>query len=120
MPRKAKDAPAPIIKEADFQRTVTTMAAFLGWRYHHEATSFGSKPGWPDLALFHPAHGAVYLELKVGKNKPTENQLEWITWLQQCGQRAYIVYPSQLDQIEALLSGQAETIDEPQLPLLAS
>lgn len=43
----------------------------------------GVKAGVPDLCLPVPrgAYHGLYIELKAGKNKPTEKQKDWIVWL---------------------------------------
>ena len=45
----------------------------------------GVKAGVPDLVLPTGRGGyfGLYIELKVGKNKPTEKQLEWIDQLKE-------------------------------------
>jgi len=101
----SKHVKPPRITEKQFMRSVTEMASALGWRFHHEANSFGSKPGFPDLALFHPDHGALYLELKTGNYGLTGPQQEWIDWLTHCRQIAYVVRPDDMDVIEAMLRG---------------
>jgi len=54
----------------------------------------GVKPGVPDVAL--PAaragyHG-LYVEMKVGKNKPTEIQSAWHADLENAGYACYVCY----------------------------
>jgi hypothetical protein len=51
-------------------------------------------------------HGALFLELKVGKNEPSEEQVAWLSWLQHCGQKAYLCRPEDIDIIRALLQGE--------------
>ena len=101
------------INERHLQKRVTDAASRLGWRYHHEANSFGSRPGWPDLALFHPEHGALYLELKVGKNQPTMEQRAWLEWLHQCGQRVAVIRETDHDHqvLLELLTGESRHLD---------
>lgn len=95
----------PKIRERDFQKTVTEMARHLGWRVYHTEFSIRSEPGFPDLALFHPDHGALYLELKTGNYGLTGTQQEWLDWLTRCRQFAYVVRPDDMDVIEAMLCG---------------
>ena len=54
----------------------------------------GVKKGVPDLVLMHPAHGyhGLFIELKVGKNKPTPEQLAWISSLNNQGYKAVVCY----------------------------
>ncbi len=54
----------------------------------------GLKPGVPDLCL--PVargnyHG-LFIEMKVGKNKPTANQAQWISELRRQGYRVEVCY----------------------------
>ena len=54
----------------------------------------GVKSGVPDICLPVPCgefHG-LYIEMKVGKNKPTENQSWWIEQLQKQGYRVDVCY----------------------------
>lgn len=91
--------------EANFQRTVKEAAELLGWRVYHETDSRKSAAGKPDLELTHPRHGSLYLELKVGKNRPSREQVEWIDWYRHCGIPAYVVWPEDWEAIEAMLHG---------------
>lgn len=56
----------------------------------------GVKAGVPDLVLPVPRGGyaGLYIELKVGKNKPTENQERWLERLMQQGYRTKVCYGS--------------------------
>lgn len=54
----------------------------------------GVKAGVPDIHL--PAaragyHG-LYIEMKAGKNKPSEAQIEWMTDLEDAGYACYVCY----------------------------
>lgn len=100
------------LTEKQFQRAVTDMAGWLGWKSHHEVNSFGTKPGKPDLELTHPQYGIVFLELKVGKRVPTAPQTEWIDHYRSCGIPAYVVYPRDMEAIEAILHGNHVEIEE--------
>ncbi len=54
----------------------------------------GQKSGVPDICLPVPCkkyHG-LYIEMKVGKNKPSANQLWWIEQLQAQGYRVDVCY----------------------------
>ena len=87
------------MKEAQEQENLFTMLAYVGRRYPEAQLLFhvpnggkrnaseaahlkkqGVKAGVPDLFLpvarggFH----GLFIEMKVGKNKPTENQEKWI------------------------------------------
>lgn len=70
----------------------------------------GLTPGLPDLALFvaRGGHGALFLELKVGRNKPSRAQLDMIHRLRSEGYRCEIVWDSAeevFDIIESYLLG---------------
>ena len=99
--------------ERQLQRRVTDAAGRLGWTWHHEANSFGSRPGWPDLALFHPEHGALYLELKVGKNRITAAQRAWLETLHAAGQRVAVIRETDEDHhvLLELLTGEYRHLD---------
>lgn len=54
----------------------------------------GVKPGVPDMmfpAARHGYHG-LFIELKVGKNKPTDNQRQWLADLTEQGYLAEVCY----------------------------
>ncbi len=68
----------------------------------------GVKPGVPDLSLPVPRgvyHG-LYIEMKVGKNKPTQNQRQWLTILSYYGYATRVCYSANeaRDVIEKYLS----------------
>jgi len=93
--------------EDQFQKTVAKLLDSLGLTWCHvpnggkrnAATgalmkAMGAKAGVPDVLIF--SHGCVQghsegfgpplaIELKVGKNKPTQSQLEWRDKLVSCG-----------------------------------
>ncbi len=54
----------------------------------------GVKAGVPDLCLpvARGKYHGLYIELKYGKNKPTENQRQWITDLRTQGYIAEVCY----------------------------
>lgn len=65
-------------------------------------------PGFPDLTMVREGR-LIFAELKVGKNKPTEYQRQWISELGEVGLRTpesidvYVWYPSDWNRlIEAL------------------
>ena len=54
----------------------------------------GVRAGVPDVFLAYPssfAHG-LFIEMKVGKNKPTENQLKWHEKLRAVGYHVAVCY----------------------------
>lgn len=54
----------------------------------------GVKAGVPDLCLPVPKDGyhGLYIEMKYGKNKQTDNQEEWMERLRQYGYRTAVCY----------------------------
>ena len=54
----------------------------------------GVKAGVPDLCLpvARGGYHGLYIEMKVKGNKPTENQKEWISRLNEQGYRAVVCY----------------------------
>lgn len=54
----------------------------------------GVKSGVPDLCVpvaKHNYHG-MYIEMKVGRNKPTDNQIKWLRMLKENGYFVCICY----------------------------
>ena len=47
----------------------------------------GMKPGVPDICIAYPSNGfhGLYIELKIKKNRPTINQMEWLERLNDNG-----------------------------------
>lgn len=88
-----------------------------GYRSRIEAAIMkgeGVKPGMPDLHLpvaAGPFH-SLYVELKVGTNKPSPEQEERLAELQALGHAVAVVWDDwqlALAHMEAYLAGQAET-----------
>lgn len=54
----------------------------------------GVKSGVPDICLPVAAGGyhGLYIELKVGKNKPSENQEQWLEYLNKAGYMTKVCY----------------------------
>lgn len=68
-----------------------------GSRHKREAMNLkrqGLRPGVPDICLAYPSKGyhGLYIELKVGKNKPSQVQKEWLSRLSEAGYRAEVCY----------------------------
>ena len=95
--------------EADEQATLFMWASYIpelefmyavpngGSRHPAEAANLkrqGVKSGVPDICLPLPRgeyHG-LYIEMKVGKNKTSDNQNRWLAYLQKAGYAAYVCY----------------------------
>lgn len=54
----------------------------------------GVSPGIPDLMIPIPNHKyhGLFIEMKYGKNKPTESQLKWLDYLNSVGYLAIVCY----------------------------
>jgi hypothetical protein len=82
------------------------LAYQLGWRLTYRTLrSKGSNPGFPDNVL--ARERVIFAELKVGKNKPTRAQREWLSGLAAARAEVYLWYPSDLDEIGRILAFRA-------------
>jgi hypothetical protein len=85
-----------------------------GWRVAHfrpglnargkwQTAVAGDGVGFPDLVL---VRGSIllFIELKVGRNKPSEEQIAWIEALNKTPAGAIIFYPHHWPEIERLLT----------------
>ncbi len=61
--------------------------------------------GGLDLFLWHPRHGFVAIELKVGVDKPTDEQTQVLAELEAAGARVMVAYPHHLAEVQSLLRG---------------
>ena len=90
------------MRESDLTRAVIELAQALGWKVMHirpaqnargdyRTPIAGDGKGWPDLFMVHPGEQRGYVraplavELKVGRNKPSDAQLDWLDWLEEAG-----------------------------------
>lgn len=99
--------------EAQFQSQILQLARIQGWRVFGVAPALTSAgrhltpfladgKGWPDLFMVKEAR-VLAPELKVGRNKPTPEQLAWIAALRGAGIPSDVWYPRDWDRIEELL-----------------
>lgn len=77
--------------ESAFMAAVIREAELKGWLVHHETDSRKSAEGFPDLNMVGFGRGVVYMELKVGNNRPTEAQWNWIISARLAGALAFPV-----------------------------
>lgn len=98
------------LTEKQLEREVWTNASRVyGWIRKYQAyDSRLTDRGFPDLTLLHPDHGLLFLELKGGTRSsyPSAEQVEWCRDLRHAGIHAYVVYPRDLQTIDALLRGE--------------
>ena len=104
-------------KERDFQIAVATYLDFRGLLWAHapnggtrnksEAASLkrqGVKSGFPDVCILEPNkdyHG-LFIELKVGCNKPSPNQIYWLDRLKIQGYKTAVSYS--FDEVKHIIS----------------
>ena len=99
--------------EAGFTKAVIDLAKVNGWLTAHFRPAMtragkwitavqGDGKGFPDLVLVRGTR-LIFAELKVGKNKPTPEQFEWLARLMGAGAECYIWRPEQWDEIVARL-----------------
>ena len=89
-------------EEADFQRQVQDMARIHGWLDWHVLKAKGMRAGFPDLLLLRPPE-LIWVELKSAKGKVTPAQTEMHEKLRECGQKVYVWYPDDWNEIEEIL-----------------
>jgi hypothetical protein len=104
------------LSEADFMDQVIRYARLMGWRVAHfrkvrvqrgngsvywETPVAADGKGFLDLVLVRDR--VVAVELKVGTNKPTWEQEEWITAWTRAGVETYVWKPSMWAEIEKAL-----------------
>lgn len=79
----ARTGAGPVVPhepERAFQARLRRAALDLGWLYYHTYDSRGSDADFPDTLLTKPGRVLIW-ELKVGRNKPTQGQRNWLSVL---------------------------------------
>lgn len=101
------------MNEKQFSEQVIDLAHLYGWRVAHFTQAQVGRggawvtpikadgKGYPDLTL--ARERVIFAELKVGYNKPTEEQLQWMLWLTGAGAEHHLWYPKDLEQIQKTL-----------------
>ena len=102
----------PKITEADFTRQVLQLAKHCGWRSAHfrpgrtakgwRTAVQGDGAGFPDLILIRGGL-LIVVELKVGKNKPTEEQRAWLEAFREAAVNAFVWTPKDWPEIKETL-----------------
>lgn len=94
--------------EKAFQARVLELARLHGWvAYHVPDSRRCTSAGFPDLVLAWacgPRTRLLVAELKVGENKTTPEQGEWLWIFRNEGVPTYIWRPDDWDEIVAVLS----------------
>jgi hypothetical protein len=100
----------PRITEAEFTMQVIRLAQLYGWTVCHfrpaktakgYRTALQGDAGFPDIVAARNGRKIV-AELKVGTRRATPEQMQWLAaW----GADAFLWYPRDWDQIEAVFSG---------------
>lgn len=92
-----------MVRERDWQDTITQAARALGWSCYHPFDSRRSAPGFPDLCCVRPGR-LVFLEVKTERGRVRPEQMAWLDLLGSVpGVVARLARPSDWDAIEALL-----------------
>ena len=108
------------MSEKTLQDRVRQRAKARGWRIMHVGKAVpaydekgdpiwvtSADPGWPDLVLMKPGHRIIFMELKREDGEVSELQLEYLYLLNQTGNAAIVVRPSdlRLGRVNAVLEG---------------
>lgn len=88
--------------EGEFQRWVERLAALRGWVSFHDRDSRRNIAGLPDLILIRER--VVWMELKSSRGKLRPEQEAFIAALRAAGQEVYVMFPSDIDKIEGVLT----------------
>lgn len=105
--------------EAQFTDQVIDLARMAGWLVHHDRGEMRrhiqGTVGFPDLVLLKPSR-LIVAELKVGHNKPTEEQWKWLDYFHAAGLsgdleviESYVWRPEDELQIISILTRRASS-----------
>ncbi len=84
--------------EKEFQARVVKLAKECGWKCFHVYDSRRCEEGFPDLILLRSTR-LIAAELKVGKNKLTKEQIEWLGAFGIARAEAYLWTPGMMPEI---------------------
>lgn len=100
--------------EIEWQGQVVDLAGMLGWRHMHVRRTIGrggrwttstSLKGFPDLLLWHEGmQRVVAAELKRERGVLSREQVDVLKSLRAAGMEAYVWKPSDLPEVQKLLS----------------
>lgn len=97
----------------EWQAQVVDLAHVLGWAHLHVRRTIGrgrkwttstNVVGWPDLFLWHHRRGFAAIELKVGRDTASAEQVAVLAALHSAGARTLVAYPDDFDVVRALLT----------------
>lgn len=100
------------LSHEQWQRQVVDLCHQLGYEHLHVRRTIGrgnkwvtstNVIGWPDIFGWHPRHGFAGVELKVGADKATSEQLAVLASLGAAGARTMVAYPHDLEALKSLL-----------------
>ena len=91
------------MKEKEFQAMVENIAELRGWTFYHTYDSRRSNPGFPDLQMLR-GERQVIAELKSQKGRITEIQKDWLEKFKLVGAEVFLWRPSDIREIEEILS----------------
>lgn len=99
--------------EAEWQQQVIDLVHLCGWKHMHARRSIGkgrkwttalNVTGWPDLTLWKPGHGFVFVELKSDTGWVTPEQREVLASLAAAGGEVHVWRPCDLDEAKRVLN----------------
>lgn len=114
--RPARRSPLIEPTHVEWQEQAVALAHYLGWQHLHIRRTVGrgrqwttstNIKGWPDLWLWKAGVGFAGVELKVGKDTATPEQMAVLASLSAAGARTMVAYPSDLEALSALLAAPA-------------
>ncbi len=88
--------------EKEFQARVVKLAKERGWRVYHTYDSRRSEAGFPDLILLRGPR-QIAAELKVGRNKLTPEQQDWLCAFEDAAVETHLWTPACFDDIARTL-----------------
>ena len=108
------------MSERTLQDRVVDRAKRRGWRVAHAGKGWVGDsetgngqfitpmaPGWPDLTLAKAGHRLIFMELKKEQGIVSDEQVEWLQLLNQTGNVAVVIRPSDLrmGRVNLILNG---------------
>lgn len=103
-----------LMNHVDWQQQVVDLCHVLGYDHLHVRRTIGkgrkwvtstNLKGWPDILAFGPGtRGFVGIELKVGVDKATPEQIAVLAKLAAAGARTMVAYPHDLEAVQSILA----------------